>query len=248
MAITLVGTFETDKLTSESGNLVMTLPSHQADDFAVIFAHENDTGTDPDLSIAVATGWTEHRTDNAIPGSDRQTSVFYKKLTSGSETNPEVASTIEGDRLAILGVFRGVDTATPFDATELFDDSEGGGSSVESPTNPAITTNTDQAWVLLMASASQANGLTIGAPTGYSVIGIIDAADGAANDSRGGFVYKEVSPQGTETPGAWNNSGATSTPDWSEYTYALKPSTAGGTVNTKTLTDVMSVVDGSPIQ
>lgn len=226
-AITPVGADEDFLADAATGNMTLTLPAHETNDFGLICVHEAETGTLPDHAVAVATGWSELRTDNGDSGSDRQTTVFYKKFTSNSETNPQISSTIELDRMAVISVWRGVDTTTAFDATEQFDNAQGGASTTEDPTNPAITTVTDNAFVVICATAAQGNSMVIGAPTSYTLADAVDVSDvGAGNDAIGGMAYIDSGALGAETPGAWINSLASSTPDWNEYTFALRPAAA----------------------
>ena len=117
MAITFVGS-DLNQTNSGTANLALTLPTHQADDFGIIYGRADEQGTVPVLGIAVATGWTELRNDNPTSGRDRVEYIWYKKFTSSSETNPEMTTDTDQERSVSVHVFRGVDTTTQFDVAD----------------------------------------------------------------------------------------------------------------------------------
>ena len=223
MAITNVGAASGNSQTT--GDITLTLPTHQADDFAVLVVNEVEGGNPkPSHSINTATGWTKHRTDNGIAGTDRQTTIFYKKFTSSSETDPAVASSKEGNRCCFVRVFRGVDTTTAFDVTETFADTQ---DDYDAPA-PAITPTTANGALLLVWNAAGGGIDSHGAPsTPSSMVG----GESSFADSINQFdaYLLDYGSAATITPGVWGNSTSGGGPDSSNYSIALRPATAADT-------------------
>ena len=208
-----------DLVDSNSGtDLALTLPSHQADDFAIIFCIGDEISGIGTWSITVASGWTELFSFNHTAGRDRDVACFYKKLTSGSETNPTATYSVTEQISASVSVFRNVDTDTPFDVAEQVSEIV----NTSLPTNPAITTVNDNAAIVLWHGISGDDITVAGAPTGY-VLG--ESLTNNAGLNRGQFVayLLDSGATGTKTPGAWTHTASpTNIDDSSMATIALR--------------------------
>lgn len=122
-----------------------------------------------------------------------------------------------------LMCFNAVDTGTPLDVTfvEATHSNEALSNCLQAPS--AITTVTDNAWVLVIKAWTGAvAGVTHGAPSGYTLRTDLTNANRSIASAT-----KEVSPAGTETPGVWTTTGTSEADeDMINYTIALRP--AGG--------------------
>lgn len=201
-----------------------------AGDFALMHCRADESGTIPDFTLSTGTtGWTELFDINATSGTDSVETVFYKANISASESDPTVEISISQQHAVTLTVWRGVDTTTPFDVTWNQTNHWGDTANNQTGPNPAITTNTDGAMVVLghgitTSSDSFANGAA-GAPSGYT----LSESNGGPRVSTAG-AYKIVATAGTETPGVWTHTGDGIGGGSEErmFTLALKPA-AGGT-------------------
>ncbi len=199
-------------------SIALTLPTHATDDFAVIYAYGDRTSAN--ISISVATGWTELVDENHTAGRARRNGIFYKKLTSASETNPTVSFSVSDDYSALVMVFRGVDTTTPLDATYT----SGNGTDTLSPTAPAITTVTNNAAVLTFCGLTHSELTAYGAPSGYTLgPNTVSNTVGVAHLNSGAAYLLDSGTAGSKLGIAWSNSGTLSTTDYSVYTLALRP-------------------------
>ncbi len=231
MAITFVGSNSGQEAANTTG-ITLTLPTHAADDFGIIYARADESGTVPVLSIGSATGWTLLRNDNPIDGRDRVEYGWYKKFTSGSETNPVVNIDTAQEHSASVHVFRGVDTTTPFDVAEQVNS----GSNDTTPVNPAITPVTANGCLILFHGATHDDISVAGVPTTPSGITLGETILGGTNDHRGQITgYKlDYGSAATITPTAWTHtSSPTNTAEWTVITIVLRPFQDG----IKTVTD-----------
>lgn len=228
MTITFVGS-DSAEAGSGTADMTLTLPSHQADDFAIAYGRSDDDV--PVLAISTA-GWTE--LDQRSPTSDRDRSeaVFFRRFTSGSETNPTMTIDTSQEHSFSVHVFRGVDTTTAFDATPNFQFTEG--TNDTTPTNPAITSATDDACLILLHGATHDDISVAGAPSTPAGMTIGETVLGTANDHRGQITayLLDAGTAGTITPTAWTHtSNPTSVSDFSLYSLLLRAAVAGGGIS-----------------
>ena len=128
--------------------------------------------------------------------------VYYKIASSesGGYGFTAATDTTGRDGCAGVAVYRGVNTSTPFDVTYVkathFNDATGWD---KTPTPNAITTSSDNAWALIVAT-NNADGNVTGVPsTGYTE----DHETNPANNGYGQywrFDHKLITPEGTDTP------------------------------------------------
>lgn len=202
-------------------NISLTLPSHQSDDVGIIFCVADETGTVPDWSVTVATGWTRLRQDNPTTGRDRVCAIFYKRFTSGSETNPTATCSISEEISASVHVFRDVDTVDLFDVAEEYNF----GQNDTTPINPPISTATDNACLVLFHAATHDDITVAGLPATPSGLALGETVLGGTNDHRHQFTsyLTDAGSAGTTTPTAWTHtSSPTGTAEWTVYTLALR--------------------------
>lgn len=228
MAITHVGQDDESGASGNTTDMTFTLPTHQADDFGIIIASYRNTLT-ATMAIGTATGWTQiGTTKDTTAGDDIRSMIWYKKFTSSSETNPAVTIDLGRNRSALLHVFRGVDTTTPFDVTHT----EGDGTNSATPTNPAITTGTANACVLLWHNNTNTEITVYGKPTAPTGL-----ADGVTTILLAGgnvqqfTAYKlDVGAAATITPDAWTHTAVTTVGEYHTYTIALRAQAAAAGV------------------
>lgn len=210
------------------GDLTQSVPgTYATDDFAIAMTRGLDSGTNPVYAITVATGWTALRNDNwAANDTDMQFYIWYKKLTSASETDLTFTSDTANSRAVAIHVFRGVDTTTPFDTTEQYAE----GNDAANPSNPAITTVTNNAAVYLLHGYNNNDVTVSGAPSGYT-LGSHRTSTAHANQGHASAYDLDVGASGTETPGAWTHTASpTNVQDYQLYTIALRPAAASSSV------------------
>lgn len=209
--ITLVGTAENAAI--DGANVIVTLPTSLEND--VIYA---SCGVDPRVAgdgLVVSAGWT------LLLSRDRGTacrlSTYRKVMGAVPDTTVEFAGTgnVNDGIGAVAHSLRGVDIATPEDATTV-----GADGNSTNPDPPAIVTVTDKAWVLSFA-AGQISDASVVAPSGYANQVDINAAD--INPVTVGGATREVTPAGSEDPATWTT---WATSAWVTHTVAVRP--AGG--------------------
>lgn len=217
--VTFVGS-DSAQQGSNTTSITLTLPTHQADDFAVAYGRADEAGTVPVLDISTA-GWTLLHNANPTTGRDRVEYVWYRRFTSGSETNPTMTISIAQEHSCSVHVFRNVDTVQPFDALFQFSSNQND----TTPVNPAITTVTDNAAIVLLHGATHDDISVAGVPTTPSGLTLGETILGGTNDHRGQITayLLDAGTAGTVTPTAWTHtSSPTGTAEWSVYTIALR--------------------------
>lgn len=169
------------------------------------------------------------------------------KVAAGTESGASVTITWPSgsyDVCAVAAVFRGVDTSTPFDATEP--SFSGGGSN---PNPGAITTVTNGAWVLAVANGNRPGGIsTPTPPSGFT--SVIHQATGGA-DRGFALARKEKATAGSDDPAAF---GWSPIDNSTAITLALRPApttptwAAGFFNGSTTRPSSMAFHDGSALQ
>ncbi len=212
MAITLVGTSTASAI--NGAEVVLTLPSGMAkNDVVYVLAAGHRYVDDDDIGTS-SSGWT--RLLDGFFGAVCSV-VFRKVMTTAtpdtSITITYVASSADDAGAAIAYVFRGVDLASPEDATTTQQNF-----SATQPDSPSITTVTNNAWVLSFVTINRLDS-TVTSPSGYTDQ-LFENADDVEDVTVAGAL-KVVATAGVENPGAWSNwaSGAGFT-----YTVAVRPS------------------------
>ncbi len=196
-----------------------------------------------DIIIAVASISTEDGTwtdpadfteiDTQVSGdSAHEIYVGYKVRGADAGSGYQFSySGTAGNIRVTLYAFRGQD-ATPFDVTyasgshyeESVDDQTDG--------NPAITTATNGAVVVLLQAMRFSSGATAGAPSGYT-----GEFEGEGSGPQHFAAYRTVSSAGTETPGAWTHTGANAGDDPLKFTLALRPAASAPTFSANPVLD-----------
>jgi hypothetical protein len=198
---------------------------YQDDDILFAVVGVNNSGVNIDET---ASTWTKLF---AVDGTGKHFAAFAKRA-SGTETNPDFED-IEGtgNQTSILVlVIRGVDTTSMFDLTHNWtagnhiDEAE----NTPNPTNQAITTETDDALVIvaqMMRGFDAA--VTPGDPSGYHwAAALYEARD----EAKVVISAKEIASAGAESPGAWTHGGADSGLDsyWGSFAFRLQQASSAG--------------------
>ncbi len=229
MAITYVGGDGDGSSGSNTDNIALTLPGGYASgDVAYIMGFSDEAGVIANMGITGGTGYTTLIDQgNHTSGRDR---VYYlwRKVLTGSETDPSVTTDVSISHCAQLVVFRGVDNTTPEDATTTVEDDNNNAN----PDNPAITTVTDGAAVVTLLGAVQAASAGTqaqGAPSGYTLASGAGNTGTDADEFMSAAYLLDAGVAGTKSPGVWTNtssSGAENT----MLTLALRPAAGGASV------------------
>lgn len=225
MAITHVGSDQAAEGPGNTNDMTLTLPTHTTDDFGIVLAKADEAGTVPALSVGTA-GWTELLQTNETSGRDRVTAVFYKKFTNGSETNPAVSTDTAENRSCIVHVFRGVDTTDPWASASPFYQISDGQNDIN-PDQVDITTDDDNACILLFHSFSHDEHTAGGAPSGYTLGEFVNPSGNSHSGSASAYLL-DAGATGAKSPGVWAHSGSTVQSDWTTVSIALKEQAAGG--------------------
>lgn len=206
-------------------------PVHQADDFGLIYGFADAQSALPTLSVINAAGWsvlTDVDNLEHSSGRDRINFIATKFYTSSSEADPAVQVADVNEQMSCsLHVFRGVDTANPLDTSIVISD----GADLELPTNPAITTVTDNAAIVLLHGANDNDHNSAGAPAGYT-LGASVMGSSITNRQHAVAYLLDAGSAGLKTPGVWtHNVDGANTSDYSVFTLALRPAGAGSSVS-----------------
>ena len=230
MAISLVGVgtlAENGALEGDTG-LEVPLPAGvQDNDFLVIQTYRDDN-TD---SFDTLTDWDLVQYTKST-GEDMQV-AFYTKVAENELTNPTIthSDTSQEQWAARMMAFRGVDTDNPFDVTYVEGDHLVERINIVSPNTQVaqpITTNNDDAWVLILEAVSQDEVSSNADPSGYTNI---HRNLGSGNNHRQMQAwYQEIGTAGTETPGAAGWTSGNDDQDAIYITLALRAAVDSGIV------------------
>lgn len=159
-----------------TGAVTYTLPSHQADDILLLATECNVTG-----GLTAPSGWSATAASPKAQGTNVTTlSSFWKRATSGAETNPQVAATTDHQTGIPFRVRGGLTSGNPWDAS-----TSGGQTSGTSRTFSGFSTVTADSLVVYMltADADTATDIfgTLSTPsglTGFTILGSNPTANG----------------------------------------------------------------------
>ncbi len=224
MAITYVGGDYRRSFGGDADPLTMVLPTHAADDFAILVAKSDASGHI--LALTVATGWTEIPASpwDDTSGLSRTTAAWYKKFTSSSETAPVITTDTSDQHAALVEIFRGVDTGTPFDATEVHADA----ADVALPDQPDITTVTANACIFIYHNFNDDDHTVMGAPSGYT-LGESQVSGGNLGEGSAAAHLLDAGAAGLKEPGVWTHTASpTNESDYTCLTFALRLAGGGG--------------------
>lgn len=226
-AITFVS--GTDLVCDTTGSpTTVTLPTYAEDDIIFFIADNREDDPEPGVTTAPS-GYTQLGVKEfyvaSAPSIDGFAVVIYWKIASSSESNPSITwdtLTVAGN-CAWVAVYRGMDTATPFDVSVAQGNS--GGRQVKY-TPPDVTTNTNAAMVLSFALQPDNNAFSLTVPASFT----LDYTDisGTGSDHSGGVASRVVATAGTINLPEWSGG----TDDWTYFSTALKPTAGGPTCTT----------------
>lgn len=211
MAITFVGS-AANATSGDAGSLSVTISGtgRAAGDLMVLIAHNWSNCT-----WATPSGWTL-LADFQGAG---DTACFYK-VSNGSETSVLVdPNTTDAGFSGTVGVYRGVDTTTPWDVA--YGDSTN--SSQSSVDVDQITTVTDGAWHLIYVAQAHTNNndSTFTTPSGYTARQHAHGNNTAANKGTASQLFdREIPTAGATAPTSVSSNRTTTGLSWS---LALRP-------------------------
>lgn len=231
---TLIGTGASESQSAQSIE-VPAVGSETEGNQLYIAGYANDN---VNLSVDEA-GWTKIAQIQSTIGIDSVCAIFRKTATASEPTSYTMSidggvnKTMVGQCAEISGV-----SATPEDGVTPATAGDQQGDAYDPP---AQTPNTDGSWVATLCAAV---GAGLGLPTppsGYADPPIFEIK---LSNHFLGLSYKEINPATAEDPGTW--AGFVSA-DSGGISFVIAPDT-GSVINTKTLSDSLSMRDGSPVQ
>lgn len=163
-----------------------------------------------------AAGFTREKSFANITGDDKTVGLLWRVLQSGDDETIDFTTGSTAARSVLIDIWRGVDPDNPFDVLPqpTF------GSNTQNPTNPAYTTTTANTVGVVWAGITQATPTTAGAPSGYTLRA---SQVGATHPGRQQELASlDVASPGTQTPGAWTNSGGGVTEESGLVSMALR--------------------------
>ena len=211
--------------TTNGGSLTPAIPAGtQADDLALVFVAGRPTDT---TEPATPAGWNKRTPTSlrAAGANDLKVIVFWKVLVGG-DTNPSFTvpaswSGNGGGMSAQVGVWRGVDTLTPFDVADVASNA----AAAATWTPSAITTATANAWVISVVASADDNALAIGNANGFSARMSGTAYDTTSGGDHANAVADKLqATAGTATMLSWSQT-VNGTDVWAGITLALRPAT-----------------------
>jgi len=207
--------------------LTPTLPTHTTDDIILAFpGWECNTDTGTEITESANGGFTRAFNIEHLTGRDRRTALFWKRATSASETDPQFdldsAGAQEGS--VTLIVLRGcIASGSPLDVTYVEGTHTSDTDNTINVTPQGITTNTNNAWVVLLYYATHDEITVAGAPTNYDL-----RSSNVSNNQNSAIATREITSAGLESPGAWTHSGSVTNTDTTSHTIAIKPASGTG--------------------
>lgn len=209
-------------------------------DVLYAFLGQGDDLPDPPTADGWASSsggtWIQRANAQTGLGNDRAAGVLRRVVTdAGSEPASYTFTRLENnatDNLIVCVVqVRGGDTTTPEDATTVIDETV---TDDFTPDHPAITTNTDNALVLI---AHLGVGITFvydsavaGAPAGYTLVdsGFYDDDANFSELFLAVAVLADAGAAGSKDPGSWTHTGGDAADDGVVMSVAVKPAAGGG--------------------
>ena len=176
-------------------------------------------------------GWNKRANTSLreMGATDLKIIVFWKVL-AGGDTNPSftVPSTwAAGGISAAIGVWRGIDTITPFDVAN---DVTGNTAAADQWTPPSITTVTPDAWVISAVATSDDNALAIVTANGFTArLTGANYDNSAGADHSLGVADRVQATAGAVTMLRWDQT-VNGTDQWAGITLALRPATGALTI------------------
>src|SRR3546814_833768 len=195
MAIAVVDTASATE--TDGADIVLTLPVSSDTGHVVVAGYSLGTSGDAAMSETGGT-WTELY-DIFADGSVDDNQAAYLKVMGGT---PDSSVTFAGaggvglEAAAICNVLSGVDTSTPLDTAVQTATATNGGQ----PDPPSITTVTDGAAVIAVASVSRSD-ITPTAPTNYANLVFALAIGGT--DTSVASAVRIIATAGAEDPGGF---------------------------------------------
>lgn len=182
-------------------------------DFVIVMLSSDNLDTS-DLTVSTS-GYTAGQ--QGLTSSVRY-GWWWKRMGAVPDTNVTItyggATDLEGFRM-IAVAFRGVNASTAFDATSPSVTIGTTGN----PNPPAITTVTNNAWVIAMGFLDD-DRVDMTAPSGYTLIRANGAGTTDTESSAIAMAYKLKTPAGLDDPAAFGGAGNDT---WVAATAALRP-------------------------
>jgi len=192
-----------------AGGGSVTLPGGMLEDDLVVVAISAKSAIDS--SLITTAGYTS-RYDKA--GGDPGAILSYKFMGAVPDTTVSIGSA-GNTKGAVVQVFRGVDTTTPFDFATV----EATGTS-GSPDSPVSTTVTANALFLSIGFLNRDNVTSVTAPTGYTDLVFQNDPNAANFSSTVMLSSKTIVSAGSEDPDAYVTNG---NDFWVSLSEALRP-------------------------
>lgn len=214
MALSFVASATTTS--TAASTMVVTLPTHSEGDYIVLaFVHDYTSNTQQ-LS-SVNNSFTE-LAEISESGLAHQAAIWVKKA-GASETNPTATYNSSTQEMACLAFsFSGVDGTTQVDAGPSSWVSEDP-SADDTISSPSITTVTDNAFMVSVASADENDTFT--EPSGMTLVDSLDFSNMAI-----AAAYEDIATAGATGTRDWTF--AQSGDELTAVSFAIRPAATGG--------------------
>ena len=215
-----------------------------AGDLVVVTVVVGSQARNPSQTIATPSGYTNLTQLNPNTGTyDTSMVVAYKVMGSTPDTSvtmPSTGNNADAQQWTIQ-CFRGVDQATPMDATAV---SASAGNVRAQPNPGSITPVTAGAWVVICGGGAAATGVAYTAPTNFTT-NFLTGFTADTNDAQVGSGYWSGWTSGAVDPGVYGGGSTTVVDSWAAYTLALRPFVAVTHATTGALTGQGSTLAGA---
>lgn len=200
MAITYIGGDAQDR--TSGGNLTLTMPgAATTDDLGLIFIACDDDA--PTLAVTTP-GWTLLQENQTTGGRDLKSAIWYRVLTSGSETNPVCNLSGSSQEFGCtLHVYRGVDPVAPFPDGVAFRFTQ----NTSNPTPPSTSVTVPSSALHIFTAVTHDDITTVVAPVTPSGLTVRETIHGSTKDWRQQINCSllDVGSVTSVTPTAWRN-------------------------------------------
>ena len=211
-------------------DITVTAPASIQDDDLLLAFYSNSyqSGVDDGTPVTLS-GFTKINDVFAGSGTDITAACFWKIASSETGNYDMSADVVGGGTQRTTGaiiVLRGVDTTTPLDVAFVEANHWDKAINSATPTPKPITTDTDNAWVVLWGCTLFSHVSACNPVSGYD-----ERVEQVVNNGNVEICTKLIpTASTTETPGAFPHTDIDSSNETGMYTLAIKEASAGGSV------------------
>ena len=205
MAITVTDAVVETGPTTAGTSHTINLSNAVVGDLRVVIINANPNGTGATPIVNLPSGWTALGTQQETGAASTGVLwAIYRLFVGGDSGSVTITNTNNCQMKTFAITYEGVDTTTPIDqTTPAYDVTE------NPPTSPAITTQTDNAWLVVATNVDGSPGTwsAAGIPTGFTSRGF-DANNPPANGQNVHCGDMDAGTLGAKGSFDWNQGGS----------------------------------------